>query len=76
MIDHGAKYIMFANRSGLSREESKETVRQLEAKGAKVAVYSCDISDDSHVSEMIKKASRDMPPIRGVIQAAMVLKVC
>ncbi|OKL57046.1 hypothetical protein UA08_07371 [Talaromyces atroroseus] len=74
MIDRGAKFIIFANRSGLSREESKDTIRQLEAKGAKVAVYSCDIIDESDVIGMVKSASREMPPIKGVIQAAMVLR--
>lgn len=76
MIDHGARFLIFANRSGLSREESKETVRQLEANGAKVAVYSCDISKEDHLSTMMVKAAHEMPPIRGVIQAAMVLRVC
>ena len=75
MLDHGAKNIVFANRSGDTKQGAKETVQALEARGAKVAIYSCDVSNMSHVSDMVTKVSEDMPPIRGVIQAAMVLRV-
>lgn len=74
MIDHGAKNLLFANRSGLDRAESQEVVKDLKAKGATVAVYRCDASVESQVAEMAKKAAQEMPPIRGVIQAAMVLR--
>ncbi|KAL1857997.1 Type I Iterative PKS [Paecilomyces lecythidis] len=74
MIDHGARNLIFANRSGLARAESREAVDQLQAKGATVAVYSCDIINETQVAEMASKAAQDMPPIRGVIQAAMVLR--
>jgi KR domain len=67
--------LIFANRSGLSRLESKETVKVLESKGARVKVYSCDVGDETQFRELVKTASQEMPPIRGVIQAAMVLRV-
>ena len=75
MLDHGARNIMFANRSGQTKQEAKEIIQALEARGAKVAVYSCDVSNMSQVSDMVAKAREEMPPIRGVIQAAMVLRV-
>ncbi|KAL5333394.1 putative polyketide synthase [Aspergillus crustosus] len=74
MVDHGATHLIFASRRGLDGQGSKETMRELEARGAHVAVYSCDVSDEGRVSELVETASREMPPIRGVIQAAMVLR--
>lgn len=75
MIDHGAKNLIFANRSGLSSQEAKDTVKALESKGAATAVYRCDVSKPEAVAELIAESSKRMPPIRGIIQAAMVLRV-
>ena len=75
MMEHGAKNIIFANRSGLARSESKEAVQALQAKGATVAVYACDVSESTHLADLISESSKTMPPIRGVIHSAMVLRV-
>jgi len=75
MIDHGARNLIFANRSGLSRPEARETLQSLEERGAHVAVYECDVANESQVRQMTAKATLEMPPIRGVIQGAMVLRV-
>ena len=74
MVEHGARNLIFANRSGLTRQESRDVVCALETKGAKVAVFSCDISKSSQVEDLLAQSSQNMPPIRGVIQAAMVLR--
>ena len=75
MVDHGARSLLFANRSGLSRIESREKVKQLQDKGANITIFGCDVTVESQVAEMANKAARDLPPIRGVVQAAMVLRV-
>ncbi|KAH9890821.1 KR domain-containing protein [Xylariomycetidae sp. FL2044] len=64
MIDHGAKNLIFANRSGLSSQEAKDTVKALESKGAATAVYRCDVSKPEAVAELIAESSKRMPPIR------------
>jgi NADPH:quinone reductase-like Zn-dependent oxidoreductase/NAD(P)-dependent dehydrogenase (short-subunit alcohol dehydrogenase family) len=73
MVDCGARNLIFLSRSGLRSSAAQETVKQVEAKGVRVLVQECDISDVSHVSRSIQ-AAKDMPPIRGVIQGAMVLR--
>lgn len=75
MIEHGAKHLIFANRSGMASEAAKETVKLLEQKGVNVIVQPCDISDAGQVQKMVENLQEVAPPIRGVIQAAMVLKV-
>jgi len=75
MAERGAQNLIFVNRSGLSRESSKETVRVLEERGVRVIVYACDISDSRQMQTMVSELAQQAPPIRGVIQAAMVLKV-
>ncbi|KAE8394085.1 hypothetical protein BDV23DRAFT_190741 [Aspergillus alliaceus] len=74
MADHGAKTIIFVNRSGLSRTSSQATVQELQGKGVRAIVHACDISKSDHVVKMMNELSEAVPPIRGVIQAAMVLR--
>ncbi|KAE8356822.1 hypothetical protein BDV28DRAFT_144737 [Aspergillus coremiiformis] len=73
MVDHGAKTIIFVNRSGLSRASSQATVQELRGNGVQVLVHACDISNRDHVMKMMNDLEA-APPIRGVIQAAMVLR--
>ena len=75
MIDHGAKNLIFANRSGLARQDAKDVVKVLKDRGAAVAVFACDICESAQLRELLAQSSKSMPPIRGVIQGAMVLRV-
>ncbi|KAJ5823826.1 Acyl transferase/acyl hydrolase/lysophospholipase [Penicillium robsamsonii] len=74
MAQNGAKSLIFVSRSGLSRHESQATVRGLVKQGIQVTTRVCDISNETEVQQMFHDLSRCVPPIRGVIQAAMVLK--
>ena len=75
MTEHGARNLILVNRSGLRTEEARDTVQSLKEKGALVAVYSCDITDSSKVEATMSQAAKEMPPIKGVIQGAMLLRV-
>lgn len=57
------------------KQEAKDVVQQLQAQGARVKVYSCDVGIEEQVEAMIQDSKANMPPIRGVIQGAMVLRV-
>ena len=74
MVDHGAKNLIFASRSGLAKEEARVLVGILRERGASVAVYNCDISNAAQLASLLDATSK-MPPIHGVIQGAMVLQV-
>lgn len=76
MIRHGAQNIIFASRSGLTKPDALETVEYLKAQCSQIKVYKCDVSDAEQVKTMLSQSQNEMPPIRGVVQAAMVLKVC
>ena len=75
MVEHGAKHMVLVNRSGLSTDTARSTVKMLREMGAEVAVRGCDISDEQAFSVMCKEISQTMPTIKGVIQGAMILKV-
>lgn len=74
-VSRGAKNLIFASRSGLAKAEARNLVKVLEEKGVTTSVHSCDISDGLSLAILLKK-TESMPPIRGVIQGAMVLQVC
>lgn len=74
MVQNGAKSLIFVNRSGLSKYQSQATVRNLVEQGIQVTARACDISDETEVQRMLHDLSYCAPPIRGLIQAAMVLK--
>ena len=48
-------------------------VQKLRAEGVSVAVHSKDISDMDQVQDVVR-ASKELPPIRGVIQMAMTMR--
>ncbi|KAJ5788763.1 Acyl transferase/acyl hydrolase/lysophospholipase [Penicillium paradoxum] len=74
MARNGAKSLIFVNRSGLSKEQSQLTVRELVEKDIQVIVRACNISDETEVQRMLRDITQCAPPIRGLIQAAMILK--
>lgn len=74
-VEHGAKHLVLVNRSGLSTDTARSTVEMLREMGAEVVVRGCDISDEQAFSAMYKEISQTLPPIKGAIQGAMILKV-
>lgn len=74
MVKHGAKNLVFASPSGLSKEKARDTVNVLRNQGANVYVFGCDVSDMNQLKEVVA-AVQSMPPVRGIIQMAMVIRV-
>lgn len=75
MVEHGAKHLVLVNRTGLSTETARSAVGMLREMGAEVVVRGCEISDEQAFSAMYKEISQTLPPIKGAIQGAMILRV-
>lgn len=73
-VASGARHIAFVSRSGDNKLEAKATVEELTGRGAQVKVYRSDIADKASFLSAMKQCSRQLPPIKGVIQMAMVLR--
>ncbi|KAB8257378.1 hypothetical protein BDV32DRAFT_140451 [Aspergillus pseudonomiae] len=74
MADHGAKTIIFVSRRGLSGESSQSTIKVLQEKGVRAIIHACDISRSDQVKKMVSSLEETAPPIRGIIQGAMILR--
>ncbi|KAJ5357156.1 Acyl transferase/acyl hydrolase/lysophospholipase [Penicillium brevicompactum] len=74
MVIRGAKNLLMLSRSSASSAEKRETVIDLEKIGCKVVDLVCDISDLSTLSALSDGRLSHLPPIKGCIQASMVLR--
>ena len=73
MAYHGARHIIACSRSGLGDEASAKIVHNCRALGCEVTEARGDVADADFVRHTFKSAH---PRVAGVIQGAMVLKVC
>ena len=69
----GAKHIVFISRSGDAKPEAKKTLADLTKLGVQPMCYACDIADYESLKAVIQQISSEGPPIKGLVQAAMVL---
>jgi NAD(P)-dependent dehydrogenase (short-subunit alcohol dehydrogenase family)/aryl carrier-like protein len=75
MADRGAKHIIIASRSGATSNAAGELVAELKSRHVNVVAQQCDVSSESSLADALEEcARRGMPPIRGCINAAMVLQ--
>ncbi|KAH3325040.1 hypothetical protein EMGR_003173 [Emarellia grisea] len=75
MASRGAKNLILLSRSGATRDSAKELLRDLEDLGVRVATPRCDVSDRTSLRHALNECSAaGMPPVKGCIQGAMVLR--
>lgn len=82
LVDHGAKNLILLSRSAgtLDLEKNNNTdgalfVRELRESGCRVKPVSCDVSLASELAKALRACEDEgLPPVRGVIQGAMLLR--
>nr|POF04498.1 reducing polyketide synthase pks1 [Quercus suber] len=75
MASRGAKFIILVSRSATLSPKVLHLIDELAHQGVTVQVHPCDVSHREHVDSLIKTVESEAPPVRGVVQGAMVLKV-
>lgn len=76
LVQHGAENLLLLSRSGASGDNAIVFLDELRATGVNVATPICDISNEQSLATVLAEYSVKMPPIKGCIQASMVLQVC
>ncbi|KAI9046007.1 polyketide synthase module [Aspergillus affinis] len=74
LVDRGARNLLLLSRSGARSPKAAELLQELSAKGASVMIPRCDVSDSDSVARALSECRERMPPFKGCIQAAMVLR--
>ena len=75
MADHGAKNFIILSRSANIQTKANAFVTEMEKLGCRTRAIGCDISDALQLAKALDPCLQEMPPIRGIIQGAMVLQV-
>ncbi|KAI9640185.1 hypothetical protein NHQ30_011422 [Ciborinia camelliae] len=73
MISRGARHVVLLSRNGNKSHKVDSLIAEAKLSDAEVTVHACDVSKREHVNNLINISLSKMPPIRGIIHAAMVL---
>ena len=72
MVERGACHLALLGRGGPS-EAAQAVLSELEAGGAEVLVVRADVANRGQLAAALEEVSARMPPLRGVVHAALVL---
>lgn len=76
MVDQGARNVIILSRSAGRSEQAAELVDELGQMGCRIKAMNCDVSNVNSLDDSLRHCQEEgLPPIRGVILGAMVLKV-
>jgi NADPH:quinone reductase-like Zn-dependent oxidoreductase len=75
LASHGAGHVVTLSRRQLQEEDKLAFQEELRALGSELHVIGCDITDEESVRSAAVECLANLPPVRGVVHAAMVLRV-
>jgi acyl transferase domain-containing protein/NADPH:quinone reductase-like Zn-dependent oxidoreductase/acyl carrier protein len=73
LADRGARHLVLIGRRGTAVDEAQTTLARLESRGVRIRARACDVTDRSALSGLLDEIARDLPPLRGIVHAAMVI---
>jgi phthiocerol/phenolphthiocerol synthesis type-I polyketide synthase C len=74
LAHRGARHIVMLGRRGPSNPEGQALLAELNGIGVVTRAEACDVSDMNALGYLFKTISSELPPLAGVIHAAMVLE--
>jgi NADPH:quinone reductase-like Zn-dependent oxidoreductase len=76
VASHGAKNIIVLSRSAGNVQKNASFVAGLREAGCRVVALSCDVTDKDDLARALRtcESQEQLPPIRGIVQGAMVLQ--
>ena len=75
MVSRGARNLILLSRSGPHSEAAKELLQELKDCSTRVEAVSCDVVNTVSLRYVLDDLQHTMPPVRGCVQASIVLKV-
>lgn len=70
----GARHIAFLSRSGDAKPEARAVIDQLAERGVQAKAYRADVADEASFLQAMADCNKQLPPVKGVVQMAMVLR--
>lgn len=75
MSSKGAKNIVLVSRRAAIDDKVRALIDTLAPLGVRIFVKACDVTRQESVEALVNEEMKDLPPIRGVIHGAMVVRV-
>lgn len=75
MVQQGARNLILLSRHAAAQTNTQVFLNELRETGCQVVVKNCDIAYRPVLTKVAEDCVREMPPVRGIIHAAMVLQV-
>ncbi|MDF1844895.1 MAG: type I polyketide synthase [Rubripirellula sp.] len=72
--NHGVRTLVLSGRSTALTDEASQAIQALEASGVSVHVLPVDVADATEVERAVDRIKTELPPLLGVVHAAMVLE--
>jgi len=69
----GAENLVLVSRSGAVSDEAVAALAELRNRGIMVTAECVDVSDAEQIAGLMKKFGQSLPPLKGIVHAAMVL---
>nr|CAG8993141.1 Highly reducing polyketide synthase [Penicillium sclerotiorum] len=76
MVEHGARNLILLSRSAGNVAKTGPFISSLQQMGCRVVAISCDVSNKEDLAQALRncETSERLPPVRGIVQGAMVLQ--
>lgn len=72
MVDNGARHVALVSRR--SHDEARAELEALKARGAEIHVLLGDVAEPSEAQRIVDEIATRLPPLRGVVHAAAVIR--
>ncbi|MGP3962304.1 type I polyketide synthase [Nonomuraea sp. 3N208] len=72
LVQHGARHLVLVGRSGPA-PEAADRIAALTAGGVEIHIAKADITSRDQLTDLLDEIARRMPPLRGVVNSAVVL---
>lgn len=70
----GARHLVLIGRRGAETPEAVPVLAALKGAGVEVHALACDAADREQLAALCHRFGRDLPPLRGIVHGAMVLR--
>ncbi|RAK87226.1 polyketide synthase [Aspergillus costaricaensis CBS 115574] len=74
LVERGARNLILLSRSGPASLHARSLIEELHARGVRVITPACDITNRELLKTVLEVCSQLMPPIKGCVQASMVVR--
>lgn len=73
LVEKGAKYLILIGRRGIASLQTQEILETFKEQGVNIKAASVDVTNKEQLTSLIANCETTMPPLKGIIHAAMVL---